>query len=160
MKYIDSKKKKLSRAEIITRYLHNEDLGNTPLPAMMLAITRTLTMPNAKVKQIGNTVFFMYTSPAPHQDKLVGGAYNADTPENFIRNGIKFIDYLKKNDYSKFISDFSDKAYLTAYRVWEKKAVAEGMLLDVVQKEDGTYRAIIVLDPDRYGDLYRQGAAQ
>jgi len=156
MQLTDSNNKKLQPAEIITIDLHNQPQDNVPVAAKMLAVTKALSGKNVKRKQIGNTLFFMFTSPKPHQDKLVGGAFNADTQENFMVNGMKFMEFLKKEKYTKFISDFSNPALLDAYRVWERKAVADGMLLDVIQKEDGTYRAIIVVDPEAYGDIYKQ----
>ena len=155
MELVDSNEKQLSPPEIITTYFGTLNLEGLELTAALGIAVKTLSMENAITKQIGNTLFYALTSPKPHEDKLVGGAFNADTMENFMLNAMEYIQYLKDEKYTKFISDFNDPGLLDMYRVLERKAVSEGMLLDVIQKDEDTFRAILVIDPDAYGDLYK-----
>ena len=90
---VDSKKEKLNSFEIVHATIEAAQNNSVPLAGQLAAATAELTMPNARVQQIGNTLFVAHV--ASEHEALIK-AFNADTEQNFVTNMREFCKYVNK----------------------------------------------------------------
>jgi len=90
----DSKKKVLNTFEIVHAAITDAGDTETPLQGQLAGIMAELTMPTAKVKQFGNTLFVAHVA-SPHEALV--RAFNADTAPNFVSNMREFCTYVYKD---------------------------------------------------------------
>ena len=88
MKVVDSKKEKLSLAEIVIMHMDNVGTGKDKLEAAMFSVFQEFRMKNAMSVQYGNTVFGGHS--APEGGAMMGRVFNVDTAENYIDNMMEF----------------------------------------------------------------------
>lgn len=108
MKVVDSKKKKLSLAEIVIMHIDNVGTGGVPLEAAMFSVFQEFQMENAMSVQYGNTVFGGHSEPNGTQ--MLGRVFNVDTAENYINNMLKFAANIQKKGITHYLVTF-DKEY-------------------------------------------------
>jgi len=88
---VNSHKKELNTFELVHAALQDAGDTVTPMQGQFAGVIAELTMPQAKVKQFGNTLFVAHV--ADKRQALVR-AFNADTAQNFITNMRDFCDYV------------------------------------------------------------------
>jgi hypothetical protein len=88
---VDSKKEVLNTFEIVHAAITDAGDTETPLPSQLAGIIAELTVPGAKVKQFGNTLFVAHIT-SPHEAFV--RAFNADTAPNFVVNMSEFGTYM------------------------------------------------------------------
>lgn len=154
METIDSKKKQLDPPEIIARSV--EQLAgqeNKPSYAIMLAIAKEMSGENVDRKQIGNTVFITHMS-RQNGGKLygVGRAFNVDTANNFISNGLKFFTHLQSIGMRQYVTFYQGTTYDAAFKAFKRVAdntpIAEGNTkseIHIRPTEDGQTVAVVTL---------------
>ena len=155
MQAIDSQKNPLPAPEVILRFVQDyNDSGYSP-QHVLAAIAEELTLPNTDQVQVGNTVFIGHTGTGKHENVMDGRALNIDTARNFMRNGLKYIAYLQNKGVRYYRTDFNEKSYVTAFQFWYNKSQGSDTEIDVVQLEDGSYRAYIYIGDEPLKEFWR-----
>ena len=132
---IDSRKKKLGISDIIL--LSVEELTAPELrPKMLALIAKESALPSADTVQFGNTVFLTHINK--DKSKSIGRAFNVDTARNFIRNGLKFADYIQDKGVKKYITMYDDDVYDSAAKSWKKHFDSQD-----VETEEGRSKLVI-----------------
>ena len=141
---VDSKKDQLSIPEIITQAVYNTPVEGVPPYAAILSIIKEGTMPNAEVKQYGNTVFITHFSE--DRDLAVGRALNVDTAKNFIINGEEYFRDLVRGGTKKFVAQFKQRSFATAFMAFKRKPITTDMKMWMEDTDDGGTQVRIALD--------------
>ncbi len=145
---VDSAKKKLSPPEIMTMFTNDNNNSSLSTDQTMLAIVKELTMPDVDQTQLGNTVFIGHRGKGKNKNAMAGRALNVDTANNFFKNGLEYMESLRKKGIEYYRTDFYNKSYLSLFRRWHKTLTQRGDNLDVMNLSDGGFRAFIVLKPE------------
>jgi hypothetical protein len=143
-KTIDSKKDQLSIPEIITQAVYNEPTEGVPPYAAILSIIKEGSLPNTEVKQYGNTVFITHFSE--DRDLAVGRALNIDVAKNFIINGEEYFRELVTGGTKKFVAQFDQKSFATAFMAFKRKPITTEMKMWMVDTPKGETQVRIALD--------------
>lgn len=152
---VDSKKNPLPAPEVIMRFAQDFNDTGYPLQNVLAALAEELGMPNTDQVQIGNTVFIGHTGEGEHDNVMEGRALNIDTARNFMRNGLIYIAYLQNKGIKYYRTDFNEKAYTTAFQYWYQQSEGTDTEIDVVQLDNGTYRALIYIGDDSLKEFWR-----
>ena len=141
---VDSKKDQLSISEIITQAAYNNPVEGVPPYAAILSIVKEGTMPNTEVRQYGNTVFITHFSE--DRDLAIGRALNIDTAKNFIPNGESYFRDLVREGTKKFVAQFNQKSFATAFMAFKRNPITTEMKMWMVDTPKGNTQVRIVLD--------------
>lgn len=141
---VDSKKDKLSIPEIITQAAYNNPSEGIPPYAAILSIVKEGSMPNTEVREYGNTVFITHFSK--DKDLAVGRALNIDTAKNFILNGEEYFRDLVRGGTKKFVAQFDQKSFATAFLAFKRKPITTEMKMWMVDTPKGNTQVRIALD--------------
>jgi hypothetical protein len=147
---VDSKKDQLSIPEIITQAVYNLPVEGVPPYAAILSIIKEGTMPNTEVKQYGNTVFITHFSEG--RDLAVGRALSIDTAKNFIINGEEYFRDLVRGDTKKFVAQFDQKSFATAFLAFKRRPITTEMKMWIGETPKGQTQVRIALD----GELIKE----
>lgn len=152
---VDSKQNPLPAPEVIMRFA--QDLNDTgyPLQNVLAAIAEELNIPNTDQVQIGNTVFIGHIGKGEHDNVMEGRALNIDTARNFVRNGLIYLAYLQNKGIRYYRTDFNAQEYIAAFQYWNRQTESVDTEIDVVQLENGTYRAFIYIGDDSLKEFWR-----
>ena len=147
---VDSKKDQLSIPEIITQAVYNNPPEGVPPYAAILSIIKEGTLPNSEVKQYGNTVFITHFSE--DRDLAVGRALNIDAAKNFIINGEEYFRDLVRGGTKKFVAQFDQKSFATAFMAFKRKPITTEMKMWIGETPKGQTQVRIALD----GELIKE----
>jgi hypothetical protein len=150
MTTVDSKKDQLSVPEIITQAVYNLPIEGVPPYAAILSIVKEGTLPNTEVKQYGNTVFITHFDE--ERDLAVGRALNIDTAKNFILNGEEYFRDLVRGGTKKFVAQFDQKSFATAFLAFKRKPITTEMKMWIGETPKGQTQVRIALD----GELIKE----
>lgn len=141
---VDSKKDQLSIPEIITQAVYNNPPKDVPPYAAILSIIKEGTLPNSEVKQYGNTVFITHFDET--RDLAVGRALNIDSAKNFIINGEEYFRDLVRGGTRKFIAQFDQRSFATAFMAFKRKPITTEMEVWMGETTTGKTQVRIALD--------------
>ena len=105
MEMVDSKEKLLGMPSIVTMSMSAN--SKRPLASALANAARQGTLPSADTIQVGNTVFLAHRGKDKNKNKMVGGTYNVDTPENYANNIVEYLKYLKNKDIVDYSMQFT-----------------------------------------------------
>tara|TARA_B110000285_G_scaffold152689_2_gene170541 strand:- start:323 stop:781 length:459 start_codon:yes stop_codon:yes gene_type:complete len=150
MKTYDSKKKELSVAEILMRFLEEVGTGDVPFKAALGSIVAELGMENASVVQFGNTVFGGHRGKG--RAKMMGRVFNIDTAENFVANMLKYVGHLQEEGITHYVVQF-EKSYgeklVPVLKKLKELITPAGGNIHLGLSEDGEDYVVFVLVPER-----------
>lgn len=139
---VDSNKRKLNSAEIITIALENTRSSHPPKVALPAILTE-LSQPNTDVKQMGNTMFVLHEGK---DGQAFFKALNADTPRNFLQHSRKYVVYAKNElGLDVLVTEFEDKAISTLFHAISKSPPMPGMGFKEYKTDNGGYRIVLNL---------------
>jgi hypothetical protein len=139
---VDSRRQKLNSAEIVTIALENTR-SPYPVNKALPAILTEMAQPNTDVKQMGNTMFVLHKG-----DNGQGffKALNADVPQNFLANSIKYVVYAKKDlRMNVLVTEFQDPAISTLFHAISRNPPMEGMGFQEFKTSNGGFRIVLNL---------------
>jgi hypothetical protein len=146
METIDSKEELLPLPEIITRVVSESDRGNSrnlPLYAILAAIAKEATLETANIYQAGNTVFLGHVSP--DKKRMWGRAFNIDTPDNFLDNGLQYMRYISSIGVRDYYTNFDEPSFASAFQYMEKSAIKDQVDIEIYpSKYDPTQTVVHV----------------
>ena len=150
---VDSKKEQLPTHEVMMMGIERTPTDGVPAYAAMLALIKEASMPNCKVTQHGNTVFITHYGTGDNADLAVGRTINVDTAQNFILNGEKYFKELHSEGIRRFVAQFSQRSYATAFKQLERRPITTDQKIYVYTTPTGKTQVRIKLD----GDIIERG---
>ena len=139
---VDSRRQKLNSAEIVTIALENTR-SPYPVNKALPAILTEMAQPNTDVKQMGNTMFVLHKGD---NGQGVFKALNADIPQNFLANSIKYVVYVKQNlGINVLVTEFQDPAISTLFHVIARNPPMQGMGFQEFKTSNGGIRIVLNL---------------
>lgn len=144
MAQVDSKEKQLSIPEIVSQVAATQSKSGLPIQTILMAFVREGSMPDTEVKQYGNTVFITHFSK--DKDLAVGRALNMDTAKNFVFNGTEYLRDLVRGGTRKFVAQFEQKSFATAFTILKRTPITTDMKMWVVDTPKGKTQVRIALD--------------
>lgn len=119
METVDSREKKLSTLEILD--LASQQVHTSKFPRILAIWVVLAEIKKKDMVQFGNTIFLSEIFPQPNgSNKMVGRAFNVDKARNFIQNGLKYHEYMKRKNVSEYVTKFEGKLLIPAMRIFKK----------------------------------------
>ena len=125
--------------------LETIDLKGVNPDAALLSISKEMTMKDADMVQIGNTVFLGHRGKGKDKDLMWGRAFNVDTAQNFIANGLRYFTYMQRKGIKRYVSDYDGAIYDSAFKAWKRYADKADTKIAVGRKATGGSRAYVTL---------------
>lgn len=142
---IDSKIDPQPAPVVISTVVSELDLGDVPPAIAMASIAKEMAMKDADMVQIGNTVFLAHRGKGKNKDMMWGRAFNIDTAQNFIANGLKYFTYMQRKGIKRYVTDYDGAIYDSAFIAWKRYADRADTKIAVGRKSDGESRAFVTL---------------
>jgi hypothetical protein len=142
---IDSKQKPLPAPTVISAMLETIDLKGVNPDAALLSVAKEMNMKDADMVQIGNTVFLGHRGKGKNKDLMWGRAFNVDTAQNFIANGLRYFTYMQRKGIKRYVSDYDGDVYDSAFKAWKRYADKLDTKIAVGRKATGGSRAYVTL---------------
>jgi hypothetical protein len=142
---IDSKVEPLPAPTIISMMVGELDLKGVPPKAALVAIAQEINMPDVDLVQVGNTVFVGHRGKGEKKNMMWGRAFNVDTAQNFIANGLKYFTHLQNLGITKYITEYDGDVYDSAFKTWKRYVDKGDSKLAVGLYSNGKSRAYVSL---------------
>jgi hypothetical protein len=147
MQPVDSSQNKLGLTDLLGIVNQSSDTG-LDLRNFIFKTVMMASRPDVEFMNLGNTVFLIVDG-GNRVGNLV--AYNADTADNFTQNFEKALNAAYMLGFDEVFTDFNQDV-LPFYNEFLDDYNAEGSGSEIQELDDGTYRAVIRLGPDREGE--------
>ena len=142
---VDSKQEPLPAPTIISMVVSELDLGGIPPTAALASIAKEMTMENVNMMQSGNTVFLAHRGTGKEKDLMWGRAFNVDTAQNFIANGLRYFTHLQDIGVRRYVSEYDGAIYDRAFQAWKRYADRADTKIAVGRLADGNSKAFVTL---------------
>jgi hypothetical protein len=139
---VDSKETPLPAPEVIMESIRNYNITPYPDEVVATSIARELAMPEVDTVQIGNTVFIGHRGKGDNKDKMVGRAFNIDTGENFIRNGLMYFDYMQRKGITRYVTQYDGDIFDSAFQIFKRRAEMRDTEIAMAKKNGKTVVAV------------------
>ena len=80
-----------------------------------------------------------------NKNKIVGRAFNVDTAQNFIANGLKYFTHLQELGITKYRTQYDGDMYDSAFKAWKRYVDKGDSKLAVGLYSNGTSRVYVSL---------------
>lgn len=148
MQMVDSNQKQLDLLSIIQIATENQGNDGLDLRQRAMAITAELLLPETDYMRYGNTLFIINRGEG--RDGYMR-ALNADTAQNFIESCKRFADAAYYMGYDNLITEFQEPSFAQIFRIIASNPPRDEMGYELQDGEEGTYRVIFSLGPEREG---------
>ena len=142
---IDSKVEPLPAPVVISTLVGELDLKGVSPEAALLSIVKEMSMEDADMVQVGNTVFLGHRGKGENKDLMWGRAFNVDTAQNFVANGLKYFTYMQRKGIKRYVSDYDGAVYDSAFKAWKRYTDKGDSEIAVGRKASGGSRAYVTL---------------
>jgi hypothetical protein len=142
---IDSKVEPLPAPTIISMMVGELDLKGVSTKAALVAIAQEISMPNVNLVQVGNTVFIGHRGEGEKKNMMWGRAFNVDTAQNFVANGLKYFTHLQELGITKYRTQYEGDVYDSAFKTWKRYVDKGDSKLAVGLYSNGTSRVYVSL---------------
>ena len=142
---IDSKLEPLPAPTVISPVVGELAPKNISTEAAMLSIVEEMNMEDADMVQIGNTVFLGHRGKGKDEDLMWGRAFNVDTAQNFIANGLRYFTYMQRKGIKRYVADYDGDIYDSAFKAWKRYTDKGDSGIAVGRKASGGSRAYVTL---------------
>ena len=142
---VDSKQEPLPAPTIISMVVSELDLGGITPAAALASIVKEMTMENADMMQSGNTVFLAHRGTGKEKDLMWGRAFNVDTAQNFIANGLRYFTHLQDMGIKRYVSEYDGDVYDSAFKTWKRYTDKGDSEIAVGRLSDGNSKAFVTL---------------
>lgn len=146
---VNSKQKQLKPDAILAIAMKNLD-ADIPFRNAYLAFVAEAATKGAKFYQYGNTTFITHDIG---DRRCLFTSRNADTAQNFVENGAKFIKQVYKDGYDIAIVQYDDPSISNIIKAISRKMPKDTMGYSIYKgkKNNTKYMAIIKCGPYRKG---------
>ena len=145
---VDSTQEPLPAPSVLSIAATELDLGGVTVEAAMLGLAHEISLPDAELIQVGNTVFVGHRGKKGQKTKMVGRAFNVDTARNFVNNYVKYLTVLQGKGITHYSIDFDGEGLVPVAKAIGKKLQDTGIQARMAKFENGTgYRVFFLLKP-------------
>ena len=146
---VNSKQKQLKPDAILAIAMKNLD-ANMPFRNAYLAFIAEVSAKGSKFYQYGNTTFITHDIGSR---RCLFTSRNADTAQNFVENGAKFIKQIYKDGYDVAIVQYDTPSINNVIKAISRKMPKDIMGYSIYKgkKNNTKYMAIIKRGPYRKG---------
>lgn len=146
-KMVDSREQMLSAPQIMA--IAAESTGvNRPVEEVLQMLSLELSLPNIWKCREGNTLFICHKSNHPGYGYF--RALNADTAQNYVENGRKFMVAAYKAGFDVLVTQFKDPSVLNIFKIIGRDK-PKNMGYRVERTNDEGYQVTLKLGPMRGG---------
>jgi len=142
---IDSKSEPLPAPTVISTVVGELKPKNISVEVAMVSIVEEMNMEDSDMVQIGNTVFLGHRGKGKDKDLMWGRAFNVDTAQNFIANGLRYFTYMQRKGIKRYVADYDGDIYDSAFRAWKRYTDKGDSEIAVGRKASGGSRAYVTL---------------
>lgn len=142
---VDSTKEQLSIPEILIKGIQNNPVKGLTPTAMIASLVKEGSMPNTKVTQYGNTVFFTHYGTGDNSDLVVDRAINVDVARNFIANGNRHFRNLYEEGIRRYVTQFDQRSFAVAFKQLEKRPVTSEQKIYILDTPKGETQVRMIL---------------
>lgn len=144
---VNSKEQMLDVGQILQIAAKNT---KSPYPVELLYATflKEAQMKGKKMLRYGNTIYIIHADPKNPRHGFFR-ALNADTPDNFIESGFKFVVDAYKAGFDTIITQFTDQSLLNIFRVISRNPPNPQMGFKADKLQNGMYQVTLQLGPRR-----------
>lgn len=144
---VDSKEQELTEDQILT--IAAQETESEYSPDMVKAFfEKEKKRPGFKSYRYGNTIYSVHPAKSD-SSKAMFRALNADTAQNYVESGFKFITDAYNDGFDVLVSEFRDESILNIFRAVSKNPPNPGMGYSTSKLKNGDYRATIKLGNPR-----------
>ena len=144
---IDSKKQELTDSQIITTAAM-ETKSPYSADVVLGMFDKEMRMPNAVAIRYGNTIFVVHQGKTNKRQGTFR-ALNADTAQNYLEAGRRFVVEAYEAGYDALVTEFFDPSILNIFRTISKNPPNPDMGYRATQKPNGEYRVVLQLGTPR-----------
>jgi hypothetical protein len=127
---VDSKKKLLSTPEIVVKSVQASDLNGIPVYAVLMGLMKEMSLPDAEVKQFGNTVFIGHRA-RQNKNWIICKLITIDSSKNLIDNCEAYVKFLVDSKIEKMATaPFESKQISNMIKVLERKPFAKNWVFN------------------------------
>jgi hypothetical protein len=142
---VDSQQKQLEVNDIVAIDGMNTD-AEYDTRTLMAALTAELNMPNTLFLRQGNTLYVIHkVEPRVGYFRMM----NADTPNNFLENGVEFIKACYKMGFDTMATKINNPDMLSLFRYMMEESPNPDMGYRAEESQDGRLLVTIKCGPER-----------
>jgi hypothetical protein len=134
---VDSKERELSVEEILEIAAKETESPYTPEQVKDFFFKEVMS-PNVKTYKYGNTVYMVHPGRT-RKDSGTFRALNADTADNYMQSGYKFVEDTYNEGFRTLATQFKDQSIINIFRNVSQNPPREGMGYSVRNTENGEY---------------------
>jgi hypothetical protein len=146
---VDSKERELTPEEILDIAAKETDSPYSPEQVKNYFLKEMMSARN-KTFRYGNTLYVVNQGQTK-KDSGTFRALNADTAENYMQSGYKFVDDAYNAGFNTLATQFKDKSIINIFRNVSKNPPREGMGYSVQETPEGEYLVGLRLGPKKAG---------
>ena len=145
---VDSTQEPLPAPSVLSIAATELDLGGVTVEAAMLGLAHEISLPDAELIQVGNTVFVGHRGKKGQKTKMVGRAFNGDTARNFVNNYVKYLTGLQDKGIPHYSLDFDGDELVPIAKAVGKRVYELGIRTSLGTLEGGVgHRVFFLLEP-------------
>jgi hypothetical protein len=148
---VDSKERELSVEEILDAAAEETESPYSKQQVKDYFLKEVMS-PNTKTYRYGNTLYVVH----PGQTRKDSGSFralNADTADNYLQSGYRFVDDAYNAGFRKLATQFKDQSIINIFRSVSKNPPRPGMGYSVNTTRDGGYLVGLNLGKDQQGEV-------
>lgn len=146
---VDSKERELSVEEILDIAAQETESEYSPQQVKDFFFKEVMS-PNVKTYKYGNTVYLVHPGRT-RKDSGSFRALNADTADNYMESGYRFVDDAYNAGFRTLATEFKDQSILNIFRTISKNPPREGMGYSVRTTDKGDYLVGLRLGAEQQG---------
>lgn len=144
---VDSKEQELTEDQILT--IAAQETKSEYSPDMVKAFfEKEKKIRGFKSYRYGNTIYSVHPSKSD-PSKGMFRALNADTAENYVASGFKFITDAYNDGYDVLVTEFKEQSIMNIFRTVSKNPPNPGMGYSASELKNGGYRVTVKLGNPR-----------
>ena len=152
MDNVDSRETPLPAPTVLLEAVRKYDNSGYPPEVVVATLAKEMDMPNSDRVQIGNTVYLGHRGKGDNEDLMVGRAFNMDTGEMFVRNGLKYVEYMYRKGIRRYVTQYDGDTFDAAFRVFIRKAEPAGLDIQIHKRDND--KTTVTVDMTKYdGDF-------
>jgi hypothetical protein len=146
---VDSKEQELTEDQILTAVAYETKSKYSP-DMIKAFFEKEKLIKGFKSYRYGNTIYAVHANRTSSSYGTFR-ALNADTADNYVDSGFKFVVDAYADGFDVLVTEFADQSILNIFRKVSKNPPNEGMAYSASELENGEFRVVLQLGKPRKG---------